>query len=520
MPLNAIKNYVKEELPGIYEAGKFLRDRAEDFNENREQVFEGVQQQLNGKDSTQINEEVRPIGSEAVLNGQPVFWSGQNYGWQSKGSFDKLMDEGQFRMGGIAAQRIGNSITEAIPQEVKDFATEKITDVANAAVDFYQDQDYETQQRINVGLNIANGVVTLADQGLEFISEKTNTSRFITDELAMAALTGGGSAALRRATPALKQSAKTVVKAIDKLPTIDDILPPTPPAALATAGAAPSVQLNVSKGKANLNLTPQVMEFTIKDPEFLEPLDKLGVREGIANTPANIKAREMLDKSLDRLDKRRAKLDSDVASGRIKKGSSRYNQKNKKIREERYGEMSSFYNQLDQDPPAFKKTGEKHVDPTNIDAVAEQHHLAAKAQTEPFIEIMLEVGDPDDLVALHEYSRMLGVIMGNSKGNMLDTPGPIHRVAMAKTAKEKAGNIHSVFNAAGMEPNNAYVRNLLKDAKSADDVMRVFKKYANEYLIPQQNIAKKIVKNYLDDYSIKLTTSERNKFNKLVSELN
>lgn len=153
--------------------------------------------------------------------------------------------------------------------------------------------------------------------------------------------------------------------------------------------------------------------------------------------------------------------------------------------------MSSFYNQLDQDPPAFKKTGEKHVDPTNIDVVAEQHHLAAKAQTEPFIEIMLEVGDPDDLVALHEYSRMLGVIMGNSKRNMLDAPGPIHRAAMAKTAKEKAGNIHSVFNAAGMEPNNAYVRNLLKDAKSADDVMRVFKKYANEYLIPQQNIAKK-----------------------------
>ena len=248
MPLNAIKNYVKEELPGIYEAGKFIRDRAEDFNENREQVFEGVQQQLNGKNSTQINEEVRPIGSEAVLNGQPVFWSGQNYGWQSKGSFDKLMDEGQFRMGGIAAQRFGNSITEAIPQEVKDFATEKITDATTAAVDFYQDQNYETQQRINVGLNIANGVVTLADQGLEFISEKTNTSRFITDEIVVSALTAGTGAVLKRATPALKQSAKTVAKVIDNtLPTIDDIFPPTPPAALATAGAAPRMQLNAEK---------------------------------------------------------------------------------------------------------------------------------------------------------------------------------------------------------------------------------------------------------------------------------
>jgi len=363
------------------------------------------------------------------------------------------------------------------------------------------------------------GAIILGGNTAETVGLPRGVGEFVGGALAPGLAAPAPSAITRATRAATKNSVKTAVKeTAEGLKTIGDDLMPPPPAALATAGAAPRIQLNVSGGKANL--TPKVMGFTIKDPEFVEPLDKLGVREGIANTPANIKARKMLDKSLDRLNKRRAKLDSDVASGRIKKGSSRYNQKNKKIREDRYGEMSSFFNQLDQDPPAFKRTGEKHVDPTNIDVLAEQHHLAAKAQTEPFIEIMLEVGDPDDLVALHEYSRMLGVIMGNSKRNMLDAPGPIHRAAMAKTAKEKAGNIHSVFNAAGMEPNNAYVRNLLKDAKSADDVMRVFKKYANEYLIPQQNIAKKIVKNYLDDYSIKLTTSERNKFNKLVSELN
>ena len=363
------------------------------------------------------------------------------------------------------------------------------------------------------------GAIILGGNTAETVGLPRGVGEFVGGALAPGLAAPAPSAITRATRAATKNSVKTAVKeTAEGLKTIGDDLMPPPPAALATAGAAPRIQLNVSGGKANL--TPQVMELTIKDPEFLEPLDKLGVREGIANTPANIKARKMLDKALNRLNKRRAKLNSDLASGRIKKGGSEYNRLNKKIREERYGEMSSFYNQLDQDPPAFKKTGEKHVDPTNIDVVAEQHHLAAKAQTEPFIEIMLEVGDPDDLVALHEYSRMLGVIMGNSKRNMLDAPGPIHRAAMAKTAKEKAGNIHSVFNAAGMEPNNAYVRNLLKDSKSADDVMRVFKKYANEYLIPQQNIAKKIVKNYLDDYSIKLTTSERNKFNKLVSELN
>ena len=418
-------------------------------------------------------------------------------------------------------RKIGNEIEygrKQINNFIEDVVPEPIVNTLDSASLTLADTAQFVYENHPVGL-AEQGAIILGGNTAETVGLPRGVGEFVGGALAPGFAAPAPSAITRATRAATKNSVKTAVKeTAEGLKTIGDDLMPPPPAALATAGAAPSVQLNVSGGKANL--TPKVMELTIKDPEFLEPLDNLGVREGIANTPANIKAREMLDKSLDRLDKRRAKLDSDVASGRIKKGSSRYNQKNKKIREERYGEMSSFFNQLDQDPPAFKKQGEKHVDPTNIDVVAEQHHLAAKAQTEPFIEIMLEVGDPDDLVALHEYSRMLGVIMGNSKRNMLDAPGPIHRVAMAKTAKEKAGNIHSVFNAARMEPNNAYVRNLLKDAKSADDVMRVFKKYANEYLIPQQNIAKKIVKNYLDDYSIKLTTSERNKFNKLVSELN
>ena len=38
MPLNAIKNYAKEEFPVIYESSKFIRDRVADFNENREQL--------------------------------------------------------------------------------------------------------------------------------------------------------------------------------------------------------------------------------------------------------------------------------------------------------------------------------------------------------------------------------------------------------------------------------------------------------------------------------------------------
>lgn len=320
----------------------------------------------------------------------------------------------------------------------------------------------------------------------------------------------GGAGAEALMTAGVGTVAKRAVKAIDTL---------TPPGAggltPALAGGGGGLKLNFDKPRVDVPEAPQVMPLTISDPEFIAP----GVKQGIADLPVNIKARQMLDKSLARLDKRRADLDAMLASGEVKRGSSKFVRLDKKIREERYGEMSSFYNQLDQDPPAYGKTAYKNVDPTDITKKAEQHHLAAKAQTAPFIEVMLEVGDPDDLVALHEYSRMLGVVMGNSKKNMLDAPGPIHRAAAAKTAKEKAGNIHSAFSVAGMEPNNAYVKRLLKDANTADDVMRVFKQYADEYLIPQQNIAKKIVQNYLDEYAITLTKPQRAKFDELASKL-
>jgi len=245
---------LQEEFPGI----TGLVNLGSNFVENTNRVLEGAGQIQSGKDSTQVNEEARPIGSEAILNGKPVFWAGQNYGYQTKESYDKLMDEGQFRMGEITAQRIGNSISQAIPQEAKDFATEKITDAATAAEDFYNQQDYDTQQNIKTGLRFAYGAVTTIDKGLEFISKKTNTSRFITDELVTAAATGGASVALKRAAPIVKQAGKTAVNVIDTA--IDDIL--TPPGGglqLATVGSAP-MGLAPSASNGSISLRPQVME--------------------------------------------------------------------------------------------------------------------------------------------------------------------------------------------------------------------------------------------------------------------
>ena len=505
MPLNAIKNYVKEELPGIYEAGKFIRDRAEDFNENREQGFEGVQQQQDGKDSTQINEEVRPIGSEAVLNKEPVFWSGQNYGWQSKGSFDKLMDEGQFRMGGIAAQRFGNSITEAIPQEVKDFATEKITDATTAAVDWYDSQSYENKRRyINPTLNIANGVVTLADQGLEFISEKTNTSRFITDELVMAALTAGGSAAIRRATPAIKQGAKTAIKAIDKYgPTIDDIFPPTPPVALATAGAAPSVQLNVEKGGAVMKAV------TATNPRVLKPVGVVTGAKMFDNTGAQGKQLLRRDKRILEYKNTISIKNDEIKTLRELKGDPKNLQTfvdnaspelqkywksqkgnvdeiidflgdNKKNAQEGLSRIESNVLPFDTTKQAeriedFRNVNyfrsniglaDKKLEQTarNIQGFLEQHHLFPKGMSAAYfgkMDDLIEKGlaTKDDLILMAEFAAAKGRRAGDIKANLLNMQQTPHN------------RMHTELRAMGAELNKTDYQRLLKDVDNVDDLL-------------------------------------------------
>lgn len=358
-----------------------------------------------------------------------------------------------------------------------------------------------------VGLSGAVGTVI---RGGEFLMEQsTKGGGIIAKNFGVDPRIGefvGGTAAESLLTAGTGAVGRKTLKAVD-------MLTPPPGGQLATAGVS-GPQLSMRGG--SVHLQPTVNKLTITDPEFIAP----GVRQGISQTPANLKARKMLDDSLARLQKRRDELNAGVASGEIEFKGGKWKRLDKKIREERYGEMSSFYNNLDQDPPAYRKKSDKNIDPTNEDVILEQHHLAAKAQTQPFVEAMLSVGDPDDLVALHEYSRMLGVVMGNSRLNMLDAPGPIHRSALAKTVKEKAGNIHQAFNSAGMEPNNKFVQNLLKDAATADDVMRVFSNYIQEYLIPQQNIAKKIVNQYFADYRVNLTSKQKARFDELVLKAN
>ena len=61
----------------------------------------------------------RPIGSKSVLNGQAVIWPGEDYGWQSPGSYQQLEAYGSLRMGSSFVRRGTQSVVNALPQKVK-----------------------------------------------------------------------------------------------------------------------------------------------------------------------------------------------------------------------------------------------------------------------------------------------------------------------------------------------------------------------------------------------------------------
>ena len=50
------------------------------------------------------------IGQRATLGGKSVIWSGENYGWQSPASHKKLEQQGKFKLGTQAIDRLGNAI--------------------------------------------------------------------------------------------------------------------------------------------------------------------------------------------------------------------------------------------------------------------------------------------------------------------------------------------------------------------------------------------------------------------------
>ena len=107
------------------------------------------------------------------------------------------------------------------------------------------------------------GAIILGGNTAETVGLPRGVGEFVGGALAPGLAAPAPSAITRATRAATKNSVKTAVKeTVEGLKTIGDDLMPPPPAALATAGAAPRVQLNVSGGKA-------IMKLTVEDPAIL-----------------------------------------------------------------------------------------------------------------------------------------------------------------------------------------------------------------------------------------------------------
>jgi len=156
--------------------------------------------------------QTRPIGSQSALNGKPVYWAGESYGWQSKGSFNKLTNEGAFRRGQQTLQRVGNDVSTAAGK-VWQQTPEPVKQAAKTAARVAKEELWDNQPK--VVKDVVKGTVKTVDAGLEQVSKATNTSRFITDEVVTGVLTAGAGVAIKHGGKASGRIAKALSKYTD-----------------------------------------------------------------------------------------------------------------------------------------------------------------------------------------------------------------------------------------------------------------------------------------------------------------
>ena len=432
-------------------------------------VFEGRSQELQGVPAAQRNEEVRPIGTSAVLNGRPVRWAGQNYGWQSDASYTQLEQSGQFRFGQITGDRIMTDVGQAvgdiienIPEPVKQTAVDVAKTGLTAAANAYASLPLYQQQNIATGVEFVAGTARAINGYMERFSETTNTSRYITDELFMA---GTGKAA-QAVKPVAKQAATTAVKKVVKA--ADDIFPPTSGGgglAYATVGGVPT---NVPEPK--LKIENGVAKLTLKDPENIPA----GITKGSARSPE-------FAVQVQEYNQRRAAMKERLQSAASDK-------KRRQYREEAYNEMSTGPSRDPQaNPEAYgsRKTFQQFKEQSQVDPLTkmgntnwkQQHHLFPKQESYQFVERMVELGDDDDVLALFIMAEDMDATLGGRLKNMLNMEDRPHSVLHSSRIKD------------GRQLKSIEMANLVENAKSTDELMRLFRQYITDNVLPSKDEA-------------------------------
>jgi len=130
----------------------------------------------------QESETTRPIGSEAVLNGEPVKWAGPDLSWQSPETFEKLQTEGYdgdqdyMLSGGWQSRRANLGIAEAL--KIASPVLEPVISTAQKAYNIIPERS-ATRELIEGGArNVAWGLGKV-EEGQTWLSRKAGVHPFI-----------------------------------------------------------------------------------------------------------------------------------------------------------------------------------------------------------------------------------------------------------------------------------------------------------------------------------------------------
>ena len=151
----------------------------------------------------QYEQQIKP-GTKITEGGKDLYWSGQNYGWQSKGSYDKLSEKGEFRGGEITAQRLNNDLGQGITEVLGEEGTRRLGLAINKATETY---DQNAPQVVKDTVNTIGGGLSQANQA---VSKATGIGPTITGELLTEAALLGGGQALKVGGKALKAAAPII----------------------------------------------------------------------------------------------------------------------------------------------------------------------------------------------------------------------------------------------------------------------------------------------------------------------
>ena len=378
----------------------------------------------------------------------------EQHGWVTEKKFKELEDNA-FGAGFF------NWLNDTA-EPAREFIADRVEDISEIPL------VQQTVEAVTPAIQFIGGGVRYSPGPIkDFLDNLEGTKELVSDNLRASGVDPRvGEVGIALAEEAVLAGGGKLLKGLSNIPTLG---PPRTPQLVANSGGihlqfAPDVSPDLSQ---------QVFDITIKNPEFIAP----GVREGIAKDPDVAKQivdrANKVEKQANRLETwRQAELKAKTPKERAV---AKKNQK--KATADLKSQMSNMPQIVQDDPIAYRVAQFKDIDKI------EQHHLISKAQTAGYYDQMdylieRDLADHDDLVAMGEYAKMRGAASGDRLSNMLNMNKIPHN------------EYHTYLRETGQEIKPEKIREIVRKANNADELMELYKDFIdNQISVKQDAIA-------------------------------